>query len=324
MSRLLLLFAVAALSAPALSGCVGSGGATQSATGPSSVVEAGTSDQSTATITGTVTTDELEPIAGAQVGILELQLAAVTDAAGAFTITGISPGTYSVFAQALGFQSEGQKVTLTAGETRTMNLQLEPLPSDEPYHLTDIKRSTQRSIVFKLTPQCIATSDPLVATCNGVRFNCSPSGFCEVHYARQLDKEPDWKTMVGEVAWKPQSATTGKAFYYDVLAPNVTRGTGGAVDQTSKHRWLAMTYKAPIQIRIDNPASLLDHQIPEKDWCCDWAWRLFVGWCDLGSIIGNCETTPDYGISIDNPASVYYSIFFKEPAPEGFTAVPDA
>lgn len=324
----------AIMMAVAFAGCVGvESGSPQEATNQPKVSSGPAEfDENTGAIAGIVTDTELAPLAGAQVGLLKSEIlpedvVVLTDKAGQFTISRVPPGTHSLFVQALGFQSKGSKISVNAGEVAQANVALEKLPSDEPYHLTDVRKAAVSGVMIKLTPQCIydigGQGQTLAKTCQGVRTGCDPSANCEVHYTKLLEDNPHWKTILGEMTWTPQTGLTGKGFFFDINAPNVPRGTGGSINQGSGYTFYRMQPRPPIIWRIDNSTTLMERKIAEKDWCCDWFYRIFPGNCDVGSLINNCEATPDYGIAQQNPGTVYMTFFFKEPAPQGYTSLPD-
>ena len=80
-----------------------------------------TQAQGTATLRGTVA-DSLsgQPLAGVSVGLRGQPGGTATDALGNFRLTGVTPGTYTLRAGALGYRSAAQAVTVAAGETRTV------------------------------------------------------------------------------------------------------------------------------------------------------------------------------------------------------------
>src|SRR5687767_10855226 len=82
----------------------------QSETPGSTTAPAPVVDANTGSIAGTVTTDEMEPIPNAEVGVIGIDAVVTTDAQGAFTFNDVAPGTYNVLANALGFEQRGKKV----------------------------------------------------------------------------------------------------------------------------------------------------------------------------------------------------------------------
>ena len=135
----------------------------------------------------------------------------------------------------------------------------------------------------------------------------------------------------GRIA-RQQSGATGRGFNFDINAPNITRGSGGSINQADPKTWVVATEQSPIQIRIDKPTALLEREIPETDWnnppggpCgtnnCDWFYRIFAAACDLG--ICPDGFGPDYGIMYNGHAEVYFTYFVKAPAPADWTAVPE-
>ena len=83
--------------------------------------------QSVGTITGTVTDaasgEKLEVV---QVHIPTLKLSAVSDAQGRFTIPNVPSGTHELRADLIGYASATEVITVTAGETVTVALQMNP------------------------------------------------------------------------------------------------------------------------------------------------------------------------------------------------------
>lgn len=321
-----------------LSGCIGAG-EKQATPASTSKPAAPAFDAQTAAIRGAVLSLELLPVEGALVGLRDPPMETRTAPDGRFLFNNVPPGERDVFVSALGYQAAGRRVKLDPGTvTDEVVIVLQPMPSDKPYHVTDIKRVSLTGAMWKVTPDCIYTTvNPLVKTCGGIRFVCGDPDQCETHYGAREDFTPEWQTIIGEVTWRGQSGLTGRGFSFDVNVPNITRGSGGSINQADSHTFVKATSKAPIVIRIDRE-TLVERKIPESDWynypnndCaapspdknetpnCDWFWRLFPAACDLG----NCPERfgPDYGLSYENPAEVHFTYFVRAAAPADFTSL---
>ena len=84
----------------------------------------------TGTISGTVTDESTgTPIAGASVSTQPATTTATTDTQGNYAISDADEGSYTVTASASGYFDESDNVTVTAGQTTTCNLALEPKPT---------------------------------------------------------------------------------------------------------------------------------------------------------------------------------------------------
>ncbi len=71
------------------------------------------------TLSGTVTDgDSGDPLPGANVFVVEIGSGAATDIDGLYTITGISAGSYTVRVTFIGFKSNEQAYSVSAGQTR--------------------------------------------------------------------------------------------------------------------------------------------------------------------------------------------------------------
>ena len=87
---------------------------------------AGSAFAQTGTISGTVTAASSgETLPGANVVIVGTQNGASTDADGQFTITGVSPGSYTVRASFIGYKAQSKStIQVTAGETTVVDFSL--------------------------------------------------------------------------------------------------------------------------------------------------------------------------------------------------------
>lgn len=82
--------------------------------------------QQAGTVTGTVTDAESgETLPGVNIQLAEIQRGAATSVDGVYRLEGIEPGEYTLRATFVGYQSSERQVTVRAGETTTVNVQLE-------------------------------------------------------------------------------------------------------------------------------------------------------------------------------------------------------
>lgn len=89
----------------------------------------------TGRITGTVVHDGLnDPLPGANVYIEERDLGTATTPNGSFTISGVAPGTYTLVASVIGFETQRRNVTVRAGQTTRVNFQL----TEQPVEISEI------------------------------------------------------------------------------------------------------------------------------------------------------------------------------------------
>ncbi len=89
-----------------------------------------TDGATTGTISGTVTDSSTgSPIAGASVSTQPATTTATTDSQGNYSISNVTPGSYTVTASASGYFPGSASVTVTAGQTSTCNVALQPVPT---------------------------------------------------------------------------------------------------------------------------------------------------------------------------------------------------
>lgn len=305
-----------------------------------------------ATLRGQVLNEELLPIQGAQIGILEPTIVVLSDVEGRFVMHGVPEGTRTVFASALGYGSATKVVTVPPdGQLPELLFALSAVAIEGPRHVTDVFKIALTGYGFKATPDCMYTGvHPNAKTCMG-GFACDP-GPCEVHYGHCDDGSayeewgcrltPDWVTLIGEVQWQPQSGATGRGITFEMLGPNVTRGGAdqhsGSVDQGDPRAFVTTSANSPIRTVIDQ--NVLDTRlIKEEDRCggvgveypnCDWGWRAYPGKCTVYGLSGGLAGCDDFGpdFNVDEvapqPVSVYFTFFILEAAPADWTALPDA
>jgi hypothetical protein len=79
-------------------------------------------------VEGKVVTDEIQPIAAAEVAIVSLSKTVKTDEAGAFAFSHVAPGDYGLAATRIGYFQGNQKVTIKAGEIVKVQIVLKKVP----------------------------------------------------------------------------------------------------------------------------------------------------------------------------------------------------
>lgn len=85
--------------------------------------------QGTASVSGTVTSDQGTPVPGAQVLIATLGLGALTGSDGRYVLTRVPAGTHRLRAQRLGFRAAEQSITVAPGQSATVNFTLTSAPT---------------------------------------------------------------------------------------------------------------------------------------------------------------------------------------------------
>ncbi len=80
--------------------------------------------QETGSLKGKVVDTSNEPLPGLNVGLLGTTLGSVTDADGEFSIQSIPAGEYQLSVSGIGYQGQKKKITITGGETLSLNFTL--------------------------------------------------------------------------------------------------------------------------------------------------------------------------------------------------------
>lgn len=129
------VFAVVAMVAAGLAGCLGGGDTTGTGDDPSEPVVT----EETGAIRGVVTDEEGLPVEGAAVAAqLEGQTVkeTTTDESGEYVLGNLDPGTYRVFVQALGHDAAGRDANVVAGEETTLDFTLGAVAVQEAHQTT--------------------------------------------------------------------------------------------------------------------------------------------------------------------------------------------
>lgn len=279
----------------AVAGCAGapkpssSGAATP--TGPAA---SPTVSLETGSITGTVVNEELAPVAGARIGIPELKSPTeITDAAGAFTFNQVPPGTYSLFAEQLGYESKAQKVTVVAAEVATVRFVLTAIAPAGVARQLNYQADGFIELAFVVPAVGVFFSNISGQTLNFIVYKVAE----------------DAATAVMGLKWDTSAPLTGRYTRFNAFTckpattctqANFTRGF------------------SPIVIRTDNLQDTIDGKTGYHV-----AGQFYPTTCQATSV-ELCATNPDTitAITFQQRYKLYTSIFFVDPAPPGFNPIP--
>ena len=96
------------------------------------------------TIRGTVAGTEGAAVAGAQVSVTGTRLSTVTNAQGAFTLTGVATGAHQLRISAVGYRPDTHPVTVTAGEAALVAIALTANPVELDVLVVSASRQAER------------------------------------------------------------------------------------------------------------------------------------------------------------------------------------
>jgi len=274
----------------ALAGCAG--GSAKEIPPPPTAGPA-TFDEATGAIEGLIINEENLPLAGASVGILELpETLTVSDVAGAFTINNIAPGTYTLSAAALGYGSDGKRVDIVTGEITTVTIVLAAVALEEAFIQTDIEKG-RFEVAFRIMPEV-----------GGYAF-----GGDTVHEFKTDDRTDAIGGLLFEMTWQnTQALAGGMRLRAEVLGEaNIADYTFCVIDSRPPGRCDG----------TDNVTKILENgheDCPPEE--CNIQWRGFTSTQYSGLPV-------DFGIMVDQEYTVYSTIFYRSPLPEGYSGMPD-
>lgn len=122
------------------------------------------------TISGQVVTPDRGPIASVQVDIPQLGQGALTGSDGRFTIQNVTPGTYDIRFNQIGYRSHTEEVIVQAGETTQLSVELvrEALRLDEVI-VTGTPGGTQRRAIGNVVDQLDAEALQMIMPAQNVQ-----------------------------------------------------------------------------------------------------------------------------------------------------------
>ncbi len=313
MRRLVLVF----FTALTLSGCV----ATEGTPAGAAINERPEFDESSGALEVLVTDDELAPIVGATVGVAPGEApegaAAIapltTSMAGVAVFSRLLPGAYNTQVVALGYESVTKRVEVTAGDVTKLQLIVVRLPSDDPFHATEIHRDVVQSVLWRIGPACDTVVQPPIGTCLGFQYN-------DVTFYRVLAE--DWATIVDEASWIPNTAASHQRAYVFATFPNVTDFSGVPDFKSPGH--FEAAGRSPVTLRIER-TEIRDRGFPEES-------QFGEGPNGRGTRFRAVNDFEDVGVPgvvgvsfmWDQVMTVYNTEFHKTVAPVDFTALPDS
>lgn len=294
---LLTAFAFAAV---ALAGCASGGGDDGGLSGLDQCADGACEEG--ATIAGHVLDDVSLPLAGANVGIVETGNQTTADESGVFVFTGLAPGTYTLSAVALGYESDAQRVTLEEDERREITFNLDPLPTAEPY--ADVIGPEAGHF------HCMVGTPVRITSCNVQDV----MGEDKQSVTFELSSPEQWQTIVGEMRWTQGTAatSTGLANYISYEG------------RDTSHWWCEADGESPIVFQYEREGDSICTSQGDTDpepHDTDEVETLIIA-ADSG-FGGLSAENPPLRLVLDQRYELMVSVFYVEPAPEGYSALPD-
>jgi hypothetical protein len=210
------------------------------------VNDPGTFSETTGAIQGLVTDDSLAPLEGAEVALADLGKTASTDAGGRFAFSQLEPGAYVLAAAKAGYKSAVRRVEVKPGEQAEASFQLIPLPSDEPYSLTQKQAgmicfgaNVGQTLVPEQSLLNQSLTGPLATTpCEMLKSVLGSSS--TLTWNLQLNGSTQFLV---ETAWQPgQGLASGLITYLQFMYPAASGGT--------PHKWKTHERRGPSPLNI--------------------------------------------------------------------------
>lgn len=313
-----------------MAGCAGGDVAQGAGPGAPSMGGAGGAD-----VAGNILDEGSLPIAGAQVGLFSLSeseaepMTLQTPEDGSFAFADVDDGEYRLEAQAIGYKSQARRIVVGGPEPVTdITLVMADVPIASPYHGTQIRSlDIQLGLAWQVggdfNQGCIVPG----VTCQGLAYPGANVDF-EVE---ELENNP-LATLVIEETWEPNSIVCAKAIAIDLYGPETNSVQNPSF--SNPHYWTNYPSEVwestpPVVMvipRVDpgNTDAIDDPERIEKN---DgdpvgvdgtWVLRNFPPGQGLTNLPAdaNCFT--------EQHMDIYFTTFYVDPAPPGFSGRPDA
>jgi hypothetical protein len=287
-------------------------------------------DESSGGIEGTVFDEESAPMGGVQVAIQTADGVAgstLSDVTGRFTFSSLAPGTYQVYASALGYESAAKAVQVQAGSVSPAQFVLIKITLIESYYET---------LPFKGFFDCTWSNPTGSGNCgyigqtNGTTGNPLEPQWVNSKRKWNYESGPNVMSVLHDLTWTPGSFATGSKM-------SMTFSHGPLEDGTIRagtHRYCWATGTNPVQLKWTRDA-------PDEVGEC------LTGSAQVGGSVPGPETIDPEGMTLQSfvstgngaipvvnsdlpvglayqqPFEIYISIFHGEQAPDGFTAFAD-
>lgn len=231
----------------AFAGCVG-GSATDSVpSGLDVAVDTG------AGLRGLVVSDELFPVAEAQVAVKDGP-STFTDAAGRFELTNLHPGTQTLNVTAEGYEPATQEAEVPLEGLAEVQILLKGIPGKSPYFTT---------IIFEGFDAC---SISLVYSAGGYApYGPVPCPFGQRKAVLKTEVGPEWRAGVHEMVWK----TSEEMIFASSVSTSKRPGVASCTTSGSSHTWCpALIWgRSPQRIfaRINDTAYAAKYAIDKKE-----------------------------------------------------------
>lgn len=264
-------------------------------------------DESSGAILGQVVDEELLPVANATVTLEDdhgKRLTTPSAHDGAFAFSDLDPGSYLILVSHDGYFNQTQRETVSAGQITELQMILELDPASDYVEVLPF-RGIVDSATWRAGPSCLTIVQPPFGTCLGI----TPSSLYGT-----VDAEPDWRTIVSEVYWTPNSAVFHQTGFHYVRFPNVTSFEG--VPDFNSAGYFETTGPTPMVLRIDRP-TIQERGHPAESQYGPVVFRALNDFNDVNA------TVFAVGAMYQQTMDLLVSTFYGQTPPTGYTALPD-
>lgn len=272
-------------------------------------------DESTGAIQGIVTDDSLNPLSGVELLISETGATAVSVHDGSFAFSRLPPEKVHLLAQKIGFESIQRAVEILPGEIVQVSLVLPALAVAEPFTVTKIQDGLIGCGVLGRTNNDPNASHNIVALC-GIFGNAGYYNIDKFHLVWRMGDLEDTSGAWGEVTWTPSQAA-GRSLGVIWTLWDSSNTAGGV------YTFARTNGRSPLSVRI--PSELLIDLLSKRTTIQDCS----AANCTVHTYhYGRADTLGpgfpvDVGFSLQQRYTEYYTLFYNQPLPERFTALPD-
>ena len=314
-----------------VSGCADTPAQTATTPGPDPTIPtvAGPADfgADTGAIEGVVLDEENRPLPGAHVALVEydeILHQTTVDLGGRFSLSTISPASYTIVATQPGYETESRRIDVVAGQITNVHFLLIQAPTNAT-HVQTLHHRGFFDCSWTYWIQQVGLTAGATGPCgftNAYNFIGNPMETVWTGNVRSWDYNvgPGVMTVLNELTWSRASMATG-----DKLQVTLTY-----TNHTAFHWYCRAEGVGPLTLTYHREGGCISGTSAQSQ--DEFAEIPIVGqqlqtYVDVGpgrNPVTNDDVPAGLGVGYQQTFEVWISVFYREKAPPEFTALPDA
>ncbi|MBI2077016.1 MAG: carboxypeptidase regulatory-like domain-containing protein [Euryarchaeota archaeon] len=197
--------------------------------------------EDTGGVEGMVVDDEFIPVGNASLSVIGSTVWAVSNAAGAFALSGLPAGDHLLVVKAQGFKDRNQGITVLPGEVSKVRVVLEAVPGPVPYIDASYSYAGYLNVAFA------ASAGGQTVQQTGSSGTAVPEAYRSKNSGPVIQVKDGWHTNLFEIAWTGGTGLADQLRMRIDLPIKLATGNG----YSYSHQTFPATGKSPLAYRLD-------------------------------------------------------------------------